>query len=387
MIRQLRIDKILLQRAKLKLPRGTYDLFYAEREDSRRLAMVIVGAAWIPTAFFAAINGWPSLSGFLGDFAAQSRLLFVIPLLIIAEPWMLRQWSQIAAQFVEANLVGKEDIPRFQDAFALFDRRRHYMISQVFIVLTIYALALAMIPYLRNAVLPPWCSGTQVLGRLSLPGACYLLVSLPFLCYLVFRWLWNLALWSVFLHRVSRMRLLLIPAHPDLMGGLSFLEASLRSYRPFGLALGTIVAGGVANKIVHTKQNIATFKSTAVFVAALVVLICAGPLCTFYRALLDAKKRGTFLYGAFAIALGQQFEVKWLGANTQADKETLEAPDFSATIDLFSVVGNVRLIKLVPFGVQSIVPLVAVTLVPALPLALAIIPFDVLLEKALKLLL
>ena len=387
MIRQLRIDRLLLQRAKAKLPRGTFDLLYAEREDSRKLAMVIAGAAWIPTAFFAALNGSYSFQGFVADFAAQSRLLVVIPLLIVTEPWMINQWAHIAAQFLAANLISKEDAASFQEAFASFNRRRHYMIVQVFIVLVIYALAVAATPYMQQGDIPPWCAGTQVMGRLSIPGTCYLLVSLPFLLYLVLRWIWNLGLWSVFLYKVSRMRLQLVPSHPDQMGGLSFLETSLRSYRPFGFAVGTIAAGGVANKIVHSSQKITSFKSTAVFVAATVALICAGPLCTFYKALLDARRRGTFLYGALGIALGHHFEAKWVGAESKTTPEMLEAPDFSAAIDLFSVVGNVRVMKVVPFGVHSITPLVAVTLMPAVPLALAVIPFDVLLDRAIKLLL
>src|SRR5215469_12311980 len=147
MIRQLRIDRVLLERAKRKLPRGTFDLFYAEREDSRRLAIVIAGAAWVPTALFAAANGRDSFLGFLGDFAAQSRLLVVIPLLIVSEPWMIRQWAHIAAQFLATNLISKEDIPSFQTAFAEFNRRKHFLIAQVFIVLVIYAFALAATPY------------------------------------------------------------------------------------------------------------------------------------------------------------------------------------------------------------------------------------------------
>jgi hypothetical protein len=183
------------------------------------------------------------------------------------------------------------------------------------------------------------------------------------------------------------MHLQLVPSHPDQMGGLSFLETSLRSYRPFGFAIGTIVAGGVANRIVHGKENIMTFKSTLVFVAALVALLCAGPLCTFYKALLDAKRRGTFLYGALGIGLGHEFEAKWLAPETSATPEMLEAPDFSAAIDLFSVVGNVRGMRLLPFGMQSITPLIVVALIPAIPLLLAVIPFDVLLDRILKLLL
>ena len=356
-----------------------------DSERTKRMAIITAAIAWIPVGVLALAQGPSYLRLFLTDYAAQSRLLFVIPLLIITEPWMILRWEVIASHFLIVDLIRKEDIPRFERDFAVFERWRHQWSSQLIILFAVYCWAIAAIPLVH--VIPPWCSGTHVFGKLSWAGGYYLLISLPLLVYLVFRWIWNIALWSLFLNKISRLDLRLVPSHPDLVGGLSFLENSLRGYLPFAFAIGTIVAGGVANHMIHLKEPLAASQSEAVLTLLLVFLICVVPLCTFYKPLLRARWRGTFQYGKFAIEIGHQFEAKWLDSQHTVQETDLQVPDFSATTDIYSVVANVRQMKPVPFGVQSVARLIVFTLAPAIPVALASVPFDVLLEKTIKLLL
>jgi hypothetical protein len=356
-----------------------------DSERTRRMAIITAAVAWFPTAILALMQGPSYLRLFLIDYAAQTRLLFVIPLLIIAEPWMIHRWELIARHFLVVDIIRNEDVARFEQALAVFEKWRHQWISQLVILFAVYCWAVAAVPLVH--LIPPWCAGTEAFGKLSWAGASYLLISLPLLVYLVFRWIWNIALWSLFLNKISRFDLRLVPSHPDLIGGLSFLETSLRGYLPFAFAIGTIVAGGVANQMIHLKHSLADSRSEAVFTVVLVLLICVAPLCTFYRPLLLAKWRGTFEYGKFAIEIGHQFEAKWLTSERQVQETALEVPDFSATTDTYSVVANVRQMKPVPFGVQSVARVIVFTLAPAIPVALSSVPFDVLLEKAIKLLL
>jgi hypothetical protein len=178
------------------------------------------------------------------------------------------------------------------------------------------------------------------------------------------------------------MDLRLIPSHPDLMGGLSFVETSIRGYLPFGFALGTIAAGAVANQMLRFHQPLSSFKHVPLVVIALVLLICMGPFFTLVGTLVDARRRGIFAYGSLGNRLGHQFEMKWL--NREVDVSILDATDFSATIDLFSVVANVRQMNFFPAGLQSVLRLVAATLAPAIPITLVAVPFDVLVENVIK---
>jgi hypothetical protein len=93
-----------------------------------------------------------------------------------------------------------------------------------------------------------------------------------------------------------------------------------------------------------------------------------------------------FRYGAVAQGLGHQFERKWLSLR-QLDKGALEVPDFSATVDLFSVVGAVYTMRILPLELRYVVLLGFTTLLPFVPVALMAVPVSVLLEKVAELLL
>jgi hypothetical protein len=86
---------------------------------------------------------------------------------------------------------------------------------------------------------------------LSLAGWWHVVVSVPWLLVLFFGWLWRILVWGRFLWLMSRLDLQLIAAHPDLAGGLMFVGTSIRVYATLSFALATVVAGGVANRVIH----------------------------------------------------------------------------------------------------------------------------------------
>ena len=100
-----------------------------------------------------------------------------------------------------------------------------------------------------------------------------------------------------------------------------------------------------------------------------------------------ARIRGIFAYGELASAVGQRFERRWLDRHGALDDDVLSVPDFSATTDLYQVVGNVAAMRLVPVNLWILVPLVIVTLLPFVPIVLAILPLRELLDLAAKLVL
>ena len=67
--------------------------------------------------------------------------------------------------------------------------------------------------------------------------------------------------------------------------------------------------------------------------------------------------------------------------------DALSAQDFSATIDLYSVVSAVYTVRVVPVRPRSLIKLVASTVIPFLPLLLTLIPAQQLVHFAAKLLL
>jgi len=356
------------------------------QQSSRRSILIAIGAsavAWLPVVVLSALQGSEVLRGFLLDYAAQSRLLLVIAVLIIAEPALIKRLELIANRFLEEKLITEEDRLRFEYALARFQRWGNSGLAQTSLFAFACLIAVLTLPYIEPDSFLPWCHGSGGIKSLSPAGSWYVLVSLPITMYFLLRWLWQQLLWGVFLGAVARMNLRIVPAHPDKVAGLGFLRTSDRKYIPFSFAIGTIIAGGVANRVLHEHYALPNYQLIPVLTIALVIAICAAPVCVFFTTLVDAKRRGIFEYGALASAVGRRFEEKWL---TNKEGNALEAKDFSATIDLYSVVANVEQMHPFPLKISSLSRLAIWSVIPFLPVLLASLGYETVLKRLLKML-
>jgi FtsH-binding integral membrane protein len=186
---------------------------------------------------------------------------------------------------------------------------------------------------------------------------------------------------------VSRLDLHLVPPHPDLAGGLQFVGASLRAFPLLSFALGAVVAGGVANHVVHQGMHLLDFKYVIAALVVVILILFVAPLTVFTREILQARRRGIFEYGALAGAVGRQMERRWLEPRGKVDQDALDVQHFSATTDLYQVVSNVYQIKSVPLDLQDLVAVIVAVLLPFLPILLFEIPLNVILPDLVKLLL
>jgi hypothetical protein len=364
--------------------RSYFDLIRNASKKTITRAAVATVVAWLPAAILSAMQGWGTLNSFLTDVATQSRVLIVIPLLILAEPPVHARLEAIARQFPRADLISASDLPKFQANWASFEKLHDSAFARIGLVLLVIASIVSLEHYLTADVLMPWTTGGGGWRYFSPAGVWFVWAIHAILFYLFLLWVWRTMLWARFLRSVSRLDLRLIPAHPDHLAGLGFVESYLRKQFPFGFCVGVVVAGGVANRIIHKAQPLLSFKYMPLVVIITVLLVCVAPLCVFINTLLRARHRGVFEYGALAIAMGQQFEKKWLSRGVRED--ALHEQDFSATTDLYSITANVHEIRMVPIGTSNLYTLLAISLTPAIPVALVAVPFDVLMQFIVKLL-
>lgn len=322
------------------------------------------------------------------DFAVYARSLIAAPLFIVAELICIPQLGSIVRQFLDGGLVSESDRHRFDAAVVSTRRLRDSKVAEVVTIVLTYALIVVLIHYVPPGEFPTWHkSGGSEHPVLSFAGWWHALVSIPLLDVLFFGWLWRLFLWGRLLLLLSRLDLQLIPAHPDHAAGLKFVSHSLRAFSLLGCALGAIVAGFVANHVMHAGIQLTAYVHLIGGSVVCVLILFSGLLLTFSGKLLRARRRGIFAYGALATAEGQQFERKWLDRAEGIDESALEVPDFSATTDLYQVVSNVYDMKSLPLDLKDLIPLIIATLVPFVPVALMTVPLDVLLRQLANLLL
>ncbi len=369
-------------------PQVFLDLFRAASSQTLIRVAIAVGFAWVAPAILSALRGGATLLSFLADYASMTRFLIIIPVLILAEA-PLRERLNLVVHHFARFLVRPEQVSEFQADWTACEKLRDSRLAQSLLILLTYGTAAFLGQYLSpqgNEFLP-WWRGASGFRAFSPAGTWTLFISYPILVYLGYLWLWRQLLWVRFLRTTTRYNLRLIAAHPDNLGGLGLLEASLRGQLPFSFCMGLGLAGAVANRIFHEGHKLIAFRHLPLLLIGAVLLVCVAPYFLFTSTLMRMRRQGILRYGAFARAVGEQFEKKWLHRADSLDEDVLTVPDFSTTTDLYGVVNNINNIRVIPVGLVDVYALVVVALIPAIPIVIACIPFDTVMQDAVKLLL
>ncbi|HKQ89734.1 MAG TPA: hypothetical protein VJZ77_03550 [Blastocatellia bacterium] len=355
-----------------------------------RRAELLVLVGWVPLVVLAVaqslIHRNQMAKSFFSDFAVYARSLVAAPLFILAEKDCIPRLGRVARHFLVAGLITEPDRARFDDAVTSTRRLLDSGLAELMAAILAYGLVISLMIYVPPDELPSWYWLKSDYRVLSLAGWWNALVSAPLFILLFFGWLWRVFLWARFLWLMSRLDLRLIPGHPDHAGGLMFVGDSLRAFWLVGFALGAVLAGQVANRITLYGESLVTFKHIVIGLAVFVLILFVGPLTLFIGKLRETKRRGDFEYGALAGGVGRQFERDCLKRERGADEESPNDQDFSSAANIYGIVANVYGMKDFPFGLRNLGLLVAVTLAPFVPVALMVMPLNVIIKDFAKML-
>jgi hypothetical protein len=345
--------------------------------------------AWVPLAILCAVPwlafGDEEARSFFIDVGAYGRFLLAVPILILSEYIILPRLEATAQQFLKSNLIDYADRGRFDDAVASSRRLSITIWPSTGMTLFVYVLVIILAITIPQDILPAWQKSDHGLHK-SLAWWWHMLVSTPLVLGLLLSWIWRIGVWARFLLLVSRMRLRLVPSHPDKAAGLQFVSYSPRLFAPLGLAVGVIAASSMANEVIHLGLKPVEHGAIPIITAVAVVLVFIGPPLVFGRALLMTWRRGVFDYGALAGRVGAAFEDKWLSPGSKVDASALSAPDFSATTDLYSVTANVYAMRPILFDPRAAAALALSALLPFAPIWMSVIPAKTLISHLIGLL-
>jgi len=369
----------------LNRPWRFLDLVHGATPQMVRLTAIAVVVAWVPLAILSALSGGAAFVSFLTDYATQSRFLIILPVLILAAP-SVDERHRIVAHHLE-GFVREHQLPNFRASWSSFERLRRSRIAAVLLAGITCAMAIGLGDYLGpgGAEIVSWWKGEGSFRWFSLAGTWGLFVSYAILVFFTLLWLWKQLLWVRFLRSVACLDLRLIAVHPDCLGGLGFLEGSLRGQLPFSFCIGVALSGAVANRVFHHGQALTGFGYVLAVLVAAVLLICVAPYVVFTPILLLMRRRGMLSYGALAHAAGEQFEKKWLHGVGQ-EQDLLQTSDFTATNQLYDIVGIINGISILPVSQVDLLALLIVAFIPAIPVVIGAIPLETLVHEAVKLL-
>lgn len=367
---------------------GKCHLTDADLERRRRRMIVLALLAWLPLLVLSALGGRAWSGGvtvpFLLDVEAHVRFLIVVPLLLAAELDVHRRLAVAVRQFVERDLIPESERERFHAAIASAGRWSRSTVAEVLLLVFTYVVGVGVI-WLGHTALPTatWYADPDAGKHLKLTtaGLWFAFVSLPAFHFLVWRWYYRLGLWVRFLWQVSRIRLGLIPTHPDRAAGLGFLSGSTSAFTLLVIAHGALLAGLIANRILHTGASLLDFKFEIAGLTVFVLCAVLAPLFLFTPQLVRARRTGNREYGILAQRYVREFDAKWLRGGAAADEPLVGSADVQSLADMGNSFEVLKTMSIVPVRKSAVLHLAFAALFPIAPLALTMMSLEELLRR------
>jgi hypothetical protein len=360
---------------------------------ARQRIIVISLLAWLPLLVLSVLEGRALGSSvavpFLRDVEVHIRYLVALPLLIGAELVVHRRMRSVVEVFLERRLIPDSAMPRFDAAIASAFRWRNSVLAEVLLIALVYGVGILIVwrQYLALDASTWYATPSGDGTTLSFAGIWYGYVSLPLFQFLLVRWYFRLVIWARLLWQVSRIDLSLIPTHPDRLGGLGFLSATVYAFTLLAVAHGALLAGPLANRIFYLGAQLLEFKAEIAVMLAFVLAIVIVPLLVFVPQLAQAKRMGLREYGTLGERYVREFDAKWLRGGAAADEAFVGSADIQSLADLGNSYAVVQAMRPVPVTKEMVIQLAAATLAPIVPLALTMMPLEELLKKLIGILL
>jgi len=353
----------------------------------RRRIVAISLFAWLPLLVLSAVGG-QLLGGttavpFLMDVEVHVKFLVVVPLLVAAELVVHQRMRAVARTFGDRQLIPESAQARLDAALASAYRLRNSVVGELLLIAFVYVVGV-MIVWRHYVALDTstWYATPGADGsNLTLAGAWYGYVSLPIFQFLLCRWYFRIFIWTRLLWQVSRIKLNLVPTHPDRMGGLGFLSNTVYAFVPLLLAHGALLAGQLADRIFYLGARLTDFRLEVLLLVIFVVCLVVGPLVVFSAQLAEAKRTGLREYGTLAQRYVRAFDAKWIRGEAADDEPFLGTGDIQSLADLGNSFEVVKGMRIIPVTKEALFQLGLVTVAPLVPLVLTMMPLEELIRK------
>jgi len=363
------------------------------RTDPRgmvRRSLTCILATWVPLLALAVLQGHATgrlvAIPFLGDFAVHARFLLAVPMLLAATvlgPWL----ADAAGYFVDSGLVAAEDSGKFDAAIDLGLRWRDSGAVELVLVLLAYALAVANLTSLAVHVSTWYAVRTDSGITMTWAGWWFVLFCVPLMQFLILRWLWRAFLWAQFLWRMNRLKLQLVPTHPDQAAGLAFVGEVQQYFAIVLFAFSIAIAGVLANGIIYDGVPLSHYAPVIVIYVVAALVMFLTPIFVFSATLWRTKRVGLFQYGRLGSEYTSAFHRKWISNGGQIKETLLGTGDIQSLADLGNSYLFVRKMNLAPMRLYTPVCLILACLIPMAPLTLTMMPIEEILKMAVKVLL
>jgi hypothetical protein len=354
--------------------------------NTERLGVVLGLSSWVALILLAVIEGLGRQLFSLEVIGVHVRLLVAIPLFFVCETWVAPQMAEFAHYIVRSGLVVETSLPALALAIQGLGRMKDSWLAEGLLLVAAFAS-----PALEMRFGPPGAADRWVSivhsarGGVTWINVWYLGFCLPLFRFLLLRWLWRLGLWWHFLWRVARLKLRLVPTHPDGAAGLGYLEIVHEQFVPLAMALSALLSAQFAEEIVSGKTAFETLYRLIPMVLLLMAGLFMGPLCMFCAKLWNCYWTGMSEYMGMASRYANAFDSKWIRDPGASGESQLGSADLQSLSDLSGSLNVVRGMRTVPIGKRFLKELAVAVILPLLPLLLLKYPAEQVAAQLIKL--
>jgi len=277
-------------------------------------------------------------------------------------------------------MVREADYPAFLAAAASARRRRDAALPEIlFIIVGLVGAWFLTVEQLGGLSTMSWHTVWTDAGPRPMPaGIWYTFIAIPLVQFFLLRWLWRLAIWTLFLRDISRLQLNLMATDSDEAAGLGFLGVAHVSLSIFPFAVSCVIAAEIAFRVQFEGMDLASLRAmTPLLIAYLIFveIVTFGPLAILVPLLARVRREGMRSYGLLVQQHNLLFHNKWIAGNRPVNEMPLGNADMSSLIDLGSSVAIVRQMKAMPVARRQLIQVALIACLPGLPLAFLVLPF------------
>lgn len=332
------------------------------RLSSQVLALLII--TWAPIVAIGLWRGDPR--ALVHDPAVHVRLLVAAPVFLIIDQLFPSICRYTLGQLLDQGFVSEAQEPRvdrlLQSAARLADSSLPEVLLAAFgLVLGISAL---------TGVLP--VSGLNYRTGLTPDQVWYALTDLPLFQFLLWRSVWRWIIWVRVLCGLARLKLELVPTHPDRTAGIRFLRLPSVGYCAMLLfAISSVLCAEWGSRFT-LGATLASFKPLLLVFAAVAVIIAFGPLFLFAPQLWRARRKGLLEVGRVATRSGRLLRTSF--GDPERLQESRVVQDLASIEQIYRE--TVKQLTFLLFDRYDLALLLLATLLPVVPVMLMHVPLE-----------
>lgn len=345
-----------------------------EGKSLRQQAFFVIGLillCWVPIAVISFYQlGWNQFYLlFLRDIATHVRFLLVLPILLFARLSVNKSFNSAINFFHDTKILDHDNLDGFEKIMNWLKKWSNSKIVDVILIILVYSSFYFQenSQINKSATYAPWHVADD---KITAAGWWYLAISLPILQMLLYRWLYIIFLWIIFLRKISRLDLHLSALHPDGVGGLGFLQYVQFSFFPVAFAFSSLMAGVINNVIIFSKASITDYKIGIGSLLFFVLLLFILPLLQFVPLLAKVKKKYFMQYSLEAWPIARKYEEQLKGFYLTGENE----PNASWHIDLIGSFEKTNEMKVFLVNKAVLIAFVSAVILPFLPVVAQQIP-------------